>query len=100
MFDGKTYDARLDRNRLTAQLDRVRAFMNDGQWRTLAGIAVLLGYPEASVSARLRDLRKQKFGGRTVLRRRVEGGLYEYRLVPRPLPPYQSAPTPYQQTAG
>jgi len=41
--------------------------------------------PEASVSARLRDLRKAKFGGYRVERQRVrEGrGLYHYRLTGR-----------------
>ena len=83
MFDGDTYNAKLDEFRLKGQLDRVRAIMADGVWRTLRNLAVLVGGSEAGVSARLRDLRKPQFGGRTVERRRVEGesGLHEYRLV-------------------
>jgi hypothetical protein len=39
--------------------------------------------PEGSVSARLRDLRKDKFGGFEVERKRdsIEKGLFLYRLV-------------------
>jgi len=34
------------------------------------------------ISARLRDLRKAKFGDRKVERRKAKPGLYEYRLLP------------------
>jgi hypothetical protein len=83
-FDGTTYDPPQDRERLTAQLAQVRALMADGRWRTLAAIAMRTGAPEASVSARLRDLRKPRFGGYRVDRRRVTDGhgLHEYRLGP------------------
>ncbi len=80
-FDGDTFDAVQDRDRLGAQLEAVKALMLDGEWRTLSGISSILLYPEASVSARLRDLRKERFGGYTVERRRANSrGLYEYRL--------------------
>lgn len=83
-FDGKTYDPALDHNRLTKQLGRVFELMSDGKWRTLAQIALMTGSPEASVSARLRDLRKEKFGGYSVKRRRVgeaPQGLFSYKLT-------------------
>ena len=80
-FDGKTYDPRLDHDRLSTQLDRTRGLMLDGRWRTLRQIANLVGGTEASVSARLRDLRKAKFGGLCVERRRIDGGLFEYRVL-------------------
>ena len=57
--------------------------MRDGAWRTLDEISVAVGAPPASVSARLRDLRKEKFGAHLVERRsRGERGrgLYEYRV--------------------
>jgi hypothetical protein len=54
--------------------------MLDGKWRTLRQIADSLRYPEASVSARVRDLRKPKFGAMDVKRQRVAGGLWEYRI--------------------
>ena len=96
-FDGKTYDPAQDRPRLTMQLFRVRRLMQDGQWRTLGAIAKQVGASEASVSARLRDLRKPKFGALVVDRRRVAGanGLWEYRVAPPPPPqPLRMPPPP------
>lgn len=61
--DGETYDHERDGARLNRQAHAVYALMRDQRWRTLAEIAERLGEPEASVSARLRDLRKEKFGG-------------------------------------
>jgi hypothetical protein len=82
-FDGATFDVAEDGDRLRAQLQRVKRLMGDHAWRTLAEIEAATGYPQASVSARLRDLRKSKFGGLTVERRRVDGarGLFEYRVT-------------------
>lgn len=64
----------------------VRILMWDGQWRTLREISASIDASEASCSARLRDLRKKKFGGHTIERRRKAGciGIYEYRLIPNP----------------
>ena len=82
-FDGETYVPALDRERLKSQLERVKALMSDGRWRTYAQIREVCGGTENSVSARCRDFRKPKFGGHTLLRRRVEDvpGLHEYRLI-------------------
>lgn len=80
-FDGHTYDADRDHDRLRAQLNRVKSAMSDGEWHTLAFLSGYLGDPEASISARLRDLRKPKFGGHTIERRYVVRGLFEYRLA-------------------
>lgn len=80
-FDGKTFVRARDRERLAAQLTAVRRFMSDGQWRLLAEIAAATGAPEASISARLRDLRKPKFGGLTVERDYVGDGLWQYRVL-------------------
>lgn len=80
-FDGRTYDHSRDGKRLHAQLNRVKECMKDGQWRTLGAISDLTGDGEASVSARLRDLRKPKFGSMTVDRRYLAEGLWEYRVV-------------------
>jgi hypothetical protein len=79
-FDGKTYDAARDFERLDCQLGRVWRLMKDGQWRTLEHIRFVVGGSDASVSARLRDLRKPKYGARTVERRHVRDGCFEYRL--------------------
>jgi hypothetical protein len=70
--------------RLSRQLVRVQDLVRDGQWRTLREISEAVSAPEASVSARLRDLRKPQFGGYNIERRSVDGvaGLYEYRVGP------------------
>lgn len=80
-FDGPELTAG-DEQRFGGQLAKVRALMQDGKWRTLEHIALLTGASEAGASARLRDLRKAKFGGHTVERRRVKhgGAQYEYRV--------------------
>lgn len=64
------------------QLNRVAQVMADGEWRDLHQIAYLTGDPPASVSARLRDLRKERFGGHLVERQargRVRG-VHFYRV--------------------
>ena len=79
-FGGQTFEPERDGSRLQAQLRRVFHLMQDGQWRTLRQISAITGDPETSVSARLRDLRKRKFGGYAVRRRYMERGLFAYRL--------------------
>lgn len=81
MRDGETFDADRDEVRLNWQAQRVFACVKDGRWWTLHDLAARTGCPEASVSARLRDLRKWKFGGMTVERRNQGGGLWEYRVT-------------------
>lgn len=66
--------------RLGAQAASVYNLMLDGQWRSLRDISTATGFPEASISARLRDLRKPEFGGCQVERKNLGGGLWEYRL--------------------
>lgn len=85
-FDGESFDAERDAVRLTGQLHRVKALMADGHWRTLREIADAVGGSEAGVSARLRDMRKARFGGCEVERAHVTNGLYRYRVVPPPPP--------------
>ena len=82
--DGATYERELDLDRLNTQAATVWKVMRDGQWHTLSGIAKATGYPEASISARLRDLRKKRFGSHVVERERdtTDPGLFYYRLIP------------------
>lgn len=77
---GETFDAKRDGKRLNKQAADAYAYMAHGQWRTLADIASATGHPEASVSARLRDLRRPKFGGYTVERKYIACGQWQYRL--------------------
>lgn len=86
-FGGRTYVATLDAKRLGAQLTRVIAAMSDGRWRTLSEIQAHIQRttgkrdPEASLSARLRDIRK--LWGEEAMESRRRGddalGLWEYR---------------------
>jgi len=93
-FDGDTYDPELDHLRLTTQLDRVRDLLlrHSPIWLTLSQVSAMLAEPEASVSARIRDLRKAKFGGFEVQARRQptfgRRGIWEYRIM-RPDTPGQ-----------
>ena len=77
-FLGATFDATRDGKRLNEQSQRVHDAMIDGVERGLNQIATLTGDPEASISARLRDLRRYGF---KVDRRYVERGLWLYRVT-------------------
>lgn len=71
-----------DGARLNVQFMRVKGFMLDGEFHTLSEISQALGYPEASVSARLRQMRGE---GYIVDRVFVRRGLHKYRVrVPEP----------------
>jgi predicted transcriptional regulator len=71
-----------DELRFKQQVVRVAAYMADSQWRSLRAIAAALNLPVQSVSARLRDLRKERYGTHEVERRPLMKGVYEYRLIP------------------
>ena len=55
--------------------------MSDSRWRTLSSISGITGDPESSISARLRDMRKPRFGSHIIEREYVERGSHKYRLV-------------------
>ena len=80
-FDGATYEPEKDQVRLGKQAQIVFTLMEDQCWRTLREIEDRTGFPQASISARLRDFRKDRFGGHGLERRRKNGGTFEYRLV-------------------
>lgn len=85
-FDGADYEPMNDQARLSGQLLRVFDLMKDGRWRTLPEIATATTDPAASISAQLRHLRKERFGGHTVNKRHrgtVKAGLWEYQLLVR-----------------
>jgi len=81
--DGETYNAEFDYDRLNRQMKRVWSVMADEKWHTLYEIGRITSEPEASISARIRDLRKAKFGGHIVERRYLGDGTWEYRLAGR-----------------
>lgn len=83
-FDGSNYDATLDHDRLKGQIRRVLDCMLSGTWRTLGEIEEITGDPQASISAQLRHLRKERFGAFILDKRRrgePENGLWEYRIT-------------------
>ena len=79
-FKGATFDNDRDGPRLGQQLTDVREFMRNGAWWTLDEITIATGHPQASVSARLRDLRRSENGGYIVERQYVARGLHKYRV--------------------
>ena len=81
-FDGSAYDPEHDYARLKTQLERVRFLLRSTTaWWTLRDLAARTNSSEAGVSARVRDLRKPRFGGFVVVRRRVCVGLLDYRIM-------------------
>ena len=82
-FEGQTYTRANDHSRLTRQLYAIYQIMRDHHWHTLFDLdrETHHQYALTSISARLRDLRKPKWGGYTVLRRRVQSaGTWEYQI--------------------
>ena len=86
-FDGDTITP-ADFPRLNRQLRAVYDLMRDGQWRSLRVIAQETGAPESSISARLRDLRKPKFGRFKVLRQNAGRGYFLYKVMEKSEPCY------------
>mgnify|MGYP000601477406 CR=1 FL=1 len=83
-FNGSDYDASLDNERLTGQIERVFNCMKSGEWRGLAEIAAITGDGEASISAQLRHLRKERFGGHSIEKKRFgdpSNGFFKYKLT-------------------
>ncbi len=75
------------------QLQAVYGALLDGQWHTLAELKLAVGSgTESAISARIRDLRKTKFGSHDIKcrqRQYAPRGIKEYRLTPAdvPVPP-------------
>ena len=83
-FHGSNYSRKEDCIRLTGQLETIYNLMKDGKWRTLNEIEAVTGYNGASISAQLRNLRKERFGSYTIEKRsrgERSTGLYEYKLT-------------------
>jgi len=81
---GPAFDEALDGKRVRTQMVRLRDYMlKYSAWSTLQSISLVLGYPQASVSAQLRHLRKQQFGSYQVDKVRLDkGGTWLYRVRP------------------
>jgi len=86
-FDGSDYNPVFDKVRLTKHLRCIWILMSDNRWRTLLEIEAVTGYPQASISAHLRDFRKKRYGAHTVEKRsrgERSAGLYEYKVIKNP----------------
>lgn len=80
-FQGETYLHDRDYARLNAQCQRVFNEMRDGKYHTLRELAEQTGDPEASISARLRDIRAAlRPNGFDIGREYVRRGLHRYRI--------------------
>ena len=83
MTYGPAYDEHIDGKRINKQHVDIRDHMLAvAMWKTLKEIEVSLDYPQSSISAQLRHLRKPKFGEYIVEKRRRSGkGTWEYRVL-------------------
>jgi hypothetical protein len=88
-FRGAAYAPSLDKARLTLQIDRLRAWALARDWFTLREARVDLErlyaptiFPESSLSAQLRNLRKFPLSYRLLKRRRARGPVWEYKILP------------------
>lgn len=84
-FNGSDYNPKTDNARLSGQIQRIFNLMKDQKWRTLSEIEGVTKDPQASISAQLRNLRKERFGSHVVEKINIgdpERGLFAYKLVP------------------
>ena len=83
-FNGPCYDPQYDQARLSKQIVGIYNLMTDNQWRTLDEIHYETGYPQASISAQLRNLKKVRFGSHLIMKRHRgerSNGLWEYKMI-------------------
>ena len=80
-FDGADYVKERDYDRLAKNHFKLKELMKDSLYRTLKEISDFTGIPEASVSAGLRDFRKEKFGSHILSKRYDGNGLYSFQLI-------------------
>jgi len=81
IFDGSDYKPSRDNDRLTNQLQKIWAIVKNGKWFTLRDISKATGYTEASISAQLRHLWKDRLGLHEIEKNHLGNGLYEYRVI-------------------
>lgn len=90
-FGGKTYSEERDGDRLRAHLKRVLDFLiaHYGQELTPDEIAIGAEVSLKSVGSRVRDLRKQEFGGYHIPSKCVGGGLWVYTFEGKAVQPFE-----------
>jgi len=81
-FDGDDYQQDRDQVRLSNSLDKIRDFMEGKPPMTVEEVMQGTGLKSVtSVSANIRNLRKEQHGSRVVERSYVSDGLYKYQLL-------------------
>lgn len=60
---------------------RVKALMLDGRWRSGPEIARIVGCSDSCATARVRDLRKEKYGSYNAPCERFPDGIYRYCVI-------------------
>jgi hypothetical protein len=95
-------DPKIDQDRLMGQTREIHDLMIDGKRRTLAEIEDITGFPQSSISAQLRHLRKPRFGGFIVnkYRRYEDKGVWEYELIKREIPASQGEDKTLNKSIG
>ena len=77
-FLGSTFKSERDQKRLSKQLKTVHDVMQDGRKRTLRQLADDAGCPEASASARFRDLVRLSY---PMMKENLGSGTWTYWMV-------------------
>jgi hypothetical protein len=102
-IDGNTFNQERDGQRLGRLSEAVYDLMLDGKWRTFQEIQAVTGGSIPSISARLRDFRKARWGRQEVERQAVPNrpGLFRYRLLLKsPAPSADSSDTAETRKTG
>jgi len=76
-FQGTTYTADIDFDRLKNNLQRVYMMLSDGKWHTAESLRQFGG---SEATRRIRDLRGNIWGPLRVESERVDGGVWRYRI--------------------
>ena len=82
---GTAFNEEDDGKRIRTQMQVIRDYMlaNSKKYLTLKAIEIETGYPQSSISAQLRHLKKQRFGGYELRKERMSinnKGTYVYNL--------------------
>jgi len=81
VFHGDDYQKPRDHTRLKNQLETILDLLKKGSWYSLPQLSEMTGYMTSSISAQIRNARKERNGGYTIEKKYIENGLYLYRLV-------------------
>jgi len=80
-FDGLDARTEPDRIRLSGQCLDIYNILLDGKWHTVAEIEQLTGFMGTSISAQIRNLRKDRFGCHDIEKKMVNNRA-EYQMTP------------------